>query len=347
MATPSSLTCLCGLINEPASLLPSASLPYDANMCHCNICRQTTGALSGSYIYLKGPPSDELLNNATAYKTSTSFTRFFCKRCGCNVFVRCERDGAWVACAGVIDLASDQRNPASGTNVSEVLYHEHVSDATDGGIATFLTKLGERDVPCYPTDFAEKAETMQKNEIVHLRSTSLDQPLSHRDDNIEVACYCGGVQLRIAPPSYNETSEGWYVPADNSKYYARLCCCRSCRLALGFSHQPWTYVPPSHIYMVDGTPVVFGPKAKDTVQIEKLKYYQSSESVLRSFCSTCGATMFYQSFERPYIINVSVGVLRSKVGNVLAGEWLHWDRTMVSKRHEAVDDDLIEAWLGG
>jgi hypothetical protein len=54
--------------------------------------------------------------------------------------------------------------------------------------------------------------------------------------------------------------------------------------------------------------------------------------------------VFYQSFERPYIIDVSVGVLRSNMGNALVGEWLDWDRDYVSKRDEAVDEELIRAW---
>ncbi|KAK4935038.1 hypothetical protein LTR10_023823 [Elasticomyces elasticus] len=108
---------------------------------------------------------------------------------------------------------------------------------------------------------------------------------------------------------------------------------------------PWTYVPPSQIYTDDMHPVVFGPEAKAATQIKGLKHYQSSDTVLRSFCATCGATIFYQSFDRPYVIDVSVGVIRSTFGNGLVKEWLEWDRKMVSKKDEAVDEELIEAWL--
>ncbi|KAJ9601909.1 hypothetical protein H2200_013579 [Cladophialophora chaetospira] len=220
----------------------------------------------------------------------------------------------------------------------------------NGGIAPFLTKLGERDVPSYTTEPEDdRVETLKEKELHELRESSLSQPdsaVQERGDMLEVSCHCGACQLRIAPPAYTDSSEGFHVPrGDRNKYYARLCCCRSCRLTLGFTLQPWTYIPPEQIFTVNKEPVLFGVKTKDTVQIEKLKHYQSSEFVLRSFCTDCGATMFYQSFERPLWIDVSVGVLRSKAGNVLAGEWLDWERNEVAKRDEAVDEELVKAWL--
>jgi hypothetical protein len=354
MATPSHLTCLCGSIREPGTLLTSQSLPIKNYICHCNTCRRTTGSLGAWYLDLEGSPSEKSLNNATAFKTSEKYTRFFCKECGCNAFVRSERDGRWSACAGIVETEQTEGmigQRSAEKNVSKVLFHEYVGDAKDGGIAPFLTKLGDRDVPCYNTEPGEKgAEVLKESELQHLRETSLHQPAVARRDRgeaLEVSCHCGACQLRIAPPSYGVSSEGWYVPkSDRNKYYARICCCRSCRLTLGFTLQPWAYIPPSQIHTVNGEPMVFGPKAKDTVQVEKLGHFQSSEYVLRSFCTVCGATMYYQSFERPYIIDVSVGVLRSTFCNVMAGEWLEWGRELVSKRNEAVDEELVEAWLG-
>ncbi|OQV01885.1 hypothetical protein CLAIMM_07175, partial [Cladophialophora immunda] len=197
-------------------------------------------------------------------------------------------------------------------------------------MAPFLTKLSGRDVPCYRTQPDVKDEDpLEERDLLQLQRTSLDPPSSapERGRMLEVSCHCGECQLLIAPPPYTATSEGWYVPKkDRSKYYARFCCCRSCRLTLGFTLQPWAYIPPSQFFTLQNEPVVFGPQTKETVQIDKLKHYQSSESVIRSFCSVCGATIFYQSFDRPYIIDLSVGVVRSKIGNTMAGEWLDWDR---------------------
>lgn len=349
MPTASHLTCLCGGVQEPGSLLASQSLPEEACMCHCDSCRRTTGSLGTWYLTLTGRPSEKSLANATAYSTSERYTRYFCSECGCNVFICSEADGRWSACAGIAELKEDEGKGQK--NLSKITYHEWVEDAKDGGIATFLTELdAAREVPCYTTEPGEsKNQTIEKSRILQLQQTALLQPKSvvaARGDFLAVSCGCGACQLHIAPPAYGDTSEGWYVPKmDRGKYYARLCCCRSCRLTLGFPLQPWTYIPPSQIFTTAKEPVIFGPKAKETVQIEKLKHYQSSEAVLRSFCTVCGATMYYQSFDRPYIIDVSVGVLVSKFGNAMAGEWLEWDRGIVSKRPEAVEEELVEAWM--
>ncbi|KIX03518.1 uncharacterized protein Z518_07071 [Rhinocladiella mackenziei CBS 650.93] len=343
MPDPSHLACHCGLITEPTSLLLSPSLPIECSICHCNICRHTTGALGAWYVTLKDRPSEESMSNAASYKASEKYTRYFCKGCGCNVFVRSERDGRWLACAGVVEFSG--ADDSGYKNVAKVMFHEYMGDATDGGIGPYLTRLGGRDVPCYVTEPHQDAGPMKEGELLEIQTKTNQAQSSSRGDMMEVACHCGGVQLRIAPPPYSESSEGWHVPVDHSKYYARICCCRSCRLTIGFSMQPWTYIPPSQIFTVDGKPVVFGPKAKETAQMEKLKHYQSSVDVLRSFCTTCGASIFYQCFDRPYIIDVSVGVVRSKFGNVLAREWLAWDRDLVSKRNEAVDEELVDAWL--
>src|SRR6202042_3744126 len=93
--------------------------------------------------------------NTTPYKTSQKYTRFFCRECGCNVFIRSERDGRWSACAGILELEDDKWQGQGQKNISKVLYHEYVADAKDGGIAPFLTKLGERDVPSYTTEPGE------------------------------------------------------------------------------------------------------------------------------------------------------------------------------------------------
>ncbi|KIX99619.1 uncharacterized protein Z520_04252 [Fonsecaea multimorphosa CBS 102226] len=328
-------------------------MPNECIMCHCNVCRYTTGSLGVSYLALSGPPSEKSLTSTTAYKSSEKYTRYFCQKCGCNVFVRSERDGRWLACPGILERSEDDKDESSQmkcpNNITKVICHWYLDDAKDGGIAPFLTKLSGRDVPCYRTEpDAEDEDRLEESDLLRLQMTSLAQQPSalERGQMLEVSCHCGECQLLIAPPAYTATSEGWYVPkTDRSKYYARFCCCRSCRLTLGFTLQPWAYIPPSQFFTLEKEPVVFGPKTKETVQIDKLKHYQSSEFVIRSFCSVCGATVFYQSFERPYIIDLSVGVVRSKMGNAMAGEWLEWDREIVSKRAEAVDEELVEAWL--
>ncbi|KAI1619138.1 Mss4-like protein [Exophiala viscosa] len=341
MATTNHLTCLCGAVTEPATLLSSDELPLECVMCHCNTCRQQTGALAVSYLKLRAPPSEKSLDNVTAYETSR-YERYFCKVCGCNVFGHDKTTGGWSACSGTLEA---ETKPAKGKNVSNIKSHIYVGDPFEGGIAPYLTRIADVEVPCWQTEPGEDQGPIKQEKLLGLREKASKASSTARDEMMQVACHCGDVSLRITPPPYDEHSEDWYIGSDHSRYYARLCCCRSCRLTLGLTMQPWTYVPPAQIYTDDMQPVMFGPEAQEVVQIKALKHYQSSDSVLRSFCSTCGATIFYQSFERPYVIDVSVGVIRSTFGNALVGEWLEWDRKMVSKRDEAVDEELIQAWL--
>ncbi|KIW19796.1 hypothetical protein PV08_00371 [Exophiala spinifera] len=346
MPKPTHITCLCGDIFEPASILPFEELPVEKHLCHCNICRYSTGALCASYFELKGEPSAKSLDRATAYHTP-KYVRYFCKNCGCNVFAvgKTDDNNRWLACSGTLET---DRKAADDVvvNVSKITAHIYVGDAADGGIAPFLSTIRGQEVPCYEVE--DVGTAMDKAQLSLLRKGPPPPPAEkvlERGDTLNAACHCGAVRFQIKPPAYDEKSEGWYVPPDRTKYYARLCCCRSCRLSIGFTMQPWAYVPPGQILTDDGQPVLFGPQHKETTQLGALRYYQSSDAVLRGFCSTCGATMLYQPFERPYIIDVSVGILRSKHGNTMAREWLDWDRTVVSKLAEAADDDLARAWM--
>ncbi|KAK5048608.1 hypothetical protein LTR84_005699 [Exophiala bonariae] len=346
------LQCHCGAIHEPATLLRSDTLPITNDFCHCSMCRFSTGSLGAWFAGLKGRPSEKSLSNAKAYSATDVAARYFCKTCGCSVFVHMQQEDRWIACAGIVEVEGDgegngkpgDRYGKEDRNISHPRYHEFVGSAVDGGLAPYLSNLAGRDVPCYDGDPADGEKPLDPARVQSLRDNA-DISTSARDSNIKVACLCGGVEFNIAPPPYDDSSTGWYVTSDKSKYYARLCNCRSCRLTLGFTFQPWTYIPPSQLFAAPGERLIVGPDAKSAKQIEKMQYYQSSESVLRGFCETCGATMLYQSFDRPYIINVCAGVVRSKVGNVLVREWLEWDHNVVSKREEAVDEMMIEAWL--
>lgn len=51
--------------------------------------------------------------------------------------------------------------------------------------------------------------------------------------------------------------------------------------------------------------------------------YESSEGVRRTFCGTCGATVFYSHKERPGIVDVATGILRAAEG-VMLGNWVVW-----------------------
>lgn len=162
---------------------------------------------------------------------------------------------------------------------------------------------------------------------------------------MRVTCHCGGVDLRVEPPRIDDKHQSGHATSDLPRYPAGICCCRSCRLGLGFALQPWTYVPPERIWTASGDRVLFGPDTKNNGQIDKLKHYQSNEHVLRSFCTGCGATIFYQASNRMDVIDISVGIIRSDAENGMVEEWLQWDRSAVSAGEEAIEEELVNAWV--
>lgn len=81
--------------------------------------------------------------------------------------------------------------------------------------------------------------------------------------------------------------------------------------------------------------------------IGSLKSYKSSEEVLRTFCGTCGATVFYSCTDRPGIVDVAVGILRAPEG-VMAENWALW-RRRISSQDDGLkyDPDFSRALIEG
>lgn len=72
-----------------------------------------------------------------------------------------------------------------------------------------------------------------------------------------------------------------------------------------------------------------------------MKRFESSLGVYREFCGTCGATVFWHCDERPGVVDVSVGLLRS-VSGARAEDWLEWATGRVSFAEDALDKGLID-----
>jgi hypothetical protein len=78
-----------------------------------------------------------------------------------------------------------------------------------------------------------------------------------------------------------------------------------------------------------------------------LRSYESSPGVLREFCGTCGATIFWHDKWRPEVVDVSVGLLEAQEG-ARAEEWLEWWVERVSFEEDAAGrGDLIPALRRG
>jgi hypothetical protein len=100
------------------------------------------------------------------------------------------------------------------------------------------------------------------------------------------------------------------------------------------SAKPWAFIPKCNIFKEDGSPIDFN--------MGTMESYESSKDIWREFCKVCGATVFWHCKERPYLLDVSVGLLDPKEG-ARVESWLDWWTGRVSFSEMAVSTSLINA----
>lgn len=297
------LTAACRCQRERFSLeIPREKLPLKTHVCHCSVCRYIHGALCSFHAtlpsgiqptFLTASGRDEL----TSYTPSGSeWTRYFCSTCGCQVGDCRELCGDWVVSTAILEGSSAHREA-----VLDVPSHQHVDSALDGGLSRVLlpstadlTIVGARD----------HAEIYCSTE-------------SSPPEELLAQCHCGGVSFKIHRPRVNLLDQPdapkWAIPGHPPKWLAVLDVCDDCRLVSGANIMGWMFVSVDHV-----TPSLPPDLLCGTSQV-----YQSSPDARRTFCGTCGATVFYGSVDRPGLVDVAVGLLHAPEG-AMADHWLSW-----------------------
>lgn len=193
--------------------------------------------------------------------------------------------------------------------------HFFSDSALDKGLAQAVTHVDGRELPDWnPPKDSPRAKTVEPKPEVG----------EDGQERLRAQCHCGGVSFTIKRPSSelleNETLRTCISPIDQNKWMASWDCCDDCRLASGTHVIGWTFVPLSHCE----------PEIKSDLKIGTAKTYASSPGVLRSFCGTCGATVFYSHDERKHlkpgnwhIVDIATGILRAPEG-AMAENWLTW-----------------------
>ena len=97
------------------------------------------------------------------------------------------------------------------------------------------------------------------------------------------ACLCGAVRFQIR------------LPTD----FCAHCHCSMCRRAHGAGYVTWVVVPKERFTMLTGE--------------DQLARYRSSDHGTRSFCGTCGSTLFFESTQRPDTVDI---ILANIVGEI-------------------------------
>lgn len=353
--TPSILAS-SGRPEKTESLLP-------VSLCHCNTCRHCTGLLCASYIPISQPQS---LDGLRAYVSSSHCTRYFCATCGCHVFrsqinaaqqdvgdddiLRQDpRSGAdplasWKVATGTIIGEGPQQGQKQGDEEVKFAYSDHhfVENTGDGGLSVWLPQI--------------KSSLSGPSHL----DTTLSSP--GVPSSVQATCGCGSVRFLITHPDassrlprsnyadllhpyqstpaehiVNPSDEKWWLcprKGGSTVYLAGLCACRSCRLASGFEIQAWAFVSRSNIFVLDRSSAIasddaMGKPLTFPLSPSQVSTYESSPGVLRDFCATCGATLFWHDRWRPDLIDVSAGLLSAPEG-VRAEGLLEWHTGRVS-----------------
>lgn len=301
--------CYCGSVHLTVDL-PSSALPLTVHLCHCSLCRYTAGV---PCIFHAGLPADIVPKfvepsseaNMTRYRGPIHDYWCFCSSCGCHITAIGIEKGNWTISTSIF---TDH-----GPDKFRIAEHNFSKSAIDGGIAKLLTHMDGRELDDYnPPDDSPQAKITESEPEVG----------KDGEDRLRAKCHCGGVSFTIPRPTQkvldDEFMSQFVSQEDETKWRASLDVCDDCRLVTGTHVIGWTFLP---LMLCD-------PPIKPDLLIGTAKTYRTSPDVLRSFCGTCGATVFYSVDDRrptdeQQIVDLSTGILRAPEG-VMAENWLTW-----------------------
>lgn len=354
-ADTSHLQCLCGAVREPAYILVAKRYPIEVHWCHCNPCRYTSGNLGNNSVRLSGKPTQSSLDACTVYVApGGEAERYFCSTCGTRTFNHEIGSESWAACSGLIEPKTSE----SIRDIVAIKDHIFVGDTKDGGLANSMQSIESEDkIPCYTTWWDEGTNLTFKFDNVTQPSIEV-----HADtDRLHASCSCGSIKLQVSPPTdiqFRDPAVARWLNSDGTRYLALNCVCRYCRLAAGFPIVSNAYVMPENVHIVDQqgaetTVFAYESSAKGTIDFDidtqtisaklpTLKFDFSSPGIRRSFCGTCGASVFLEHTMRPQCVNIAVGILRAESG-ALAREWIEFDWKSLYWKAQAVVPSQVKA----
>lgn len=343
------VSCSCGVATHTFHL-PASALPLPAHLCSCDISRRISGSLLTSYVSItletvssQRPDTSSL----TAYDSSSILRRWFCTTCGTHMYLEYHSDGHFEAATGTLQCETSD-------DVVDFKSCMWIGDTKDGGASEWVKEINGKRLDTWSQNADDQA--------VH--DTVLPVPLpADGKDAIYAHCHCKGVEFWITPPdasskssqspypdlliahhlnkSANPNNEPWWLPSDGIRYLAGTCTCNSCRRASGFDVTFWAFVPTSNIFLDSA---LTQPFSQGDQYWGTMRTFESSPGVLRTFCSRCGANVFWHGDEgksgRKYLVDVAVGLLDAPSG-ARAEEILAWWTERVSFREDAPHKGLV------
>lgn len=326
-----SAKCFCGAVHFTVDI-PTPQLPLAVRLCHCSLCRYVTGAPFIVHTTLPGGVKPQFIAPSSDYNITnyapagSSCTLGFCSTCGCHINARDPVDSNFYVVSS--SIFSEQR-----PDCFQIKLHAFSKSAKDDGLSPMLTRIGDREMRVWnPPDNDPRAKIVEAEVEVG----------EDGQGRLRAQCHCGGVSFTIKRPSQEVIGDEWLSqfvsPLDESKWRASLDICDDCRLVTGTHVIGWTFVPLQ----------CFEPAIKVDLKIGTAKTYVSSAGVLRSFCGTCGATVFYSHEDRQrgdgrQVVNLATGIIRAPEGS-MAQNWLTWrSRIGWTESGKRFDKEFIEA----
>ncbi|KAF9878811.1 hypothetical protein CkaCkLH20_03711 [Colletotrichum karsti] len=306
--------CLCKA-HTFTTIIGEKVLPLKASCCHCNSCRHVSGALYSSCA--PWPNTEEDLSGLAKYSFSDRLDLFACKTCSSRLFCSGEptRGEPWVV-TGALENAP---------GLIEYANHLFLEDTIDGGASIWLPK--SENVKRWRQMYGRLGGEEMPSDWPVAKALSSEQLNAGPSPEVTpFYCHCKGVNfvLRSAADLKSKSEEELkkcFIDPKTLKYRGSFECCDSCRLSFGADLMAWTFAPLSHIDFPGDTSE--GSKFPDDINALKaaissenkdprlgtLASYQSSPGVDRYFCSKCSASVFYAVHDRPWLVDVAVGLL--------------------------------------
>ncbi|KAF2023061.1 hypothetical protein EK21DRAFT_81688 [Setomelanomma holmii] len=373
------VSCSCGSTNHSFSV-PHSSLPLSSHLCNCNISRQISGSLLTSYINVTHPtasipqPAKPDTLNLTAYGSSEILRRWFCSTCGTHMYLEYNSDGHFEAATGTLVL--DEGEADDVVRLESCMW---IEDTGDGGASVWVKEIGGRVLERWEGEAGSspRVPLVQSTTQSITASQAKGQALAnteqeeHDDQAIYAHCHCRAVEFWITPPdttsqnasspfpdlmiphhlqhplSANTSNHPWWLPNSRTRYLAGTCTCASCRAASGFDITFWAFIPTSSIFLT--LPSLSNPSPTPfpvSGQWGSMRTFHSSPGVTRTFCSVCGANVFWngglETHGRRGLVDVAVGLLDARSG-ARAEEILAWWTGRVSFVEDARHQGLAKA----
>lgn len=223
-------------------------------------------------------------------------------------------DGNWVISTAIFTEPNHE--------TWEMRSHAFTKSSSDGGLSAMVSHIDGRQLDVFNPELLSDDNYTNENP---------QKDTDPESEELLAKCHCGGVSFSISRPRQDfitsPRSKEWILPQDTSKWLALLDLCDDCRLVDGSNIIAWMFVPVDHI----------SPRPPGDLIIGSAKGYKSSEGVLRTFCGTCGATVFYSCADRPGIVDVAVGILRAE--GVMVENWALWRAGRIGAANDGLKYD--------